>query len=138
MLRKVLLIFGLFWPPMHLRGAGFTLTDTLHIVFAAVTVLIFILEIGFGAAAFGKRFRLYSIATLLVFVVFGTLTGLDGPRIAVSHEARRLHEEGLISYNRGMMRLLSRKRLEKIACPCYQIVRAEIERLISPEGFKPI
>src|SRR5690348_10478180 len=24
-------IFGLFWPPMHLRGAVFTLTDTLHL-----------------------------------------------------------------------------------------------------------
>jgi uncharacterized membrane protein len=32
---------------------------------------------GFGATAFGKRFRLYSIATMLILVVFGVLTGLD-------------------------------------------------------------
>lgn len=38
-----------------------------------------LLVIGFGAAALGRKFRLYSIATLAVFVVFGTLTGLDGP-----------------------------------------------------------
>ncbi len=77
-------VIGLFWPPMHLRGAEFTLTDTLHIVFTMVTVLIFMLEIGFGAAAFGKRFRLYSIVTMVILVVFGVLTGFDGPRIAAN------------------------------------------------------
>jgi hypothetical protein len=75
-------VIGLFWPPMHMRGAGFTLTDTMHIVFAMVTVLLMLLAIGFGAAAFGKRFRLYSIATIALLVVFGALTGLQAPRIA--------------------------------------------------------
>ena len=77
-------LFGIIWPPMHLRGTEATLTDTLHIVWSIVTVLLMALAIGFAAAALGKRFRLYSIATLLVFVVFGTLTGLDGPRIAAN------------------------------------------------------
>jgi hypothetical protein len=77
-------VIGIFWPPMHLRGAQPTLTDTLHIVFTVATVLIFMLEIGFGAAAFGKRFRFYSIATMVVLIVFGVLTGLDGPRIAAN------------------------------------------------------
>jgi hypothetical protein len=67
---------------MHLRGSVFTLTDTLHIVWTAVTVLLMFFAIGFGAAAFGKRFRLYSIATLVIFLVFGALTGIAGPRIA--------------------------------------------------------
>jgi hypothetical protein len=75
-------VIGLFWPPMHMRRAGFTLTDTMHIVFAMVTVLLMLLAIGFGAAAFGKRFRLYSIATIALLVVFGALTGLQAPRIA--------------------------------------------------------
>jgi len=39
-------------------------------------------SIGFAAAALGKRFRLYSIATILIMLVFGALTGLDAPRIA--------------------------------------------------------
>jgi hypothetical protein len=73
---------GLFWPPMHLRGTAPTLTDTLHIVFTMATVVLMMVAIGFGASAFGKRFRLYSIATLVVLVVFGVLAGLDGPRIA--------------------------------------------------------
>ena len=53
-------VIGLAWPPMHLRevlaAGGGTLTDTMHIVFAMVTVLLMLLAIGFGAAAFGKRF----------------------------------------------------------------------------------
>ncbi|MGZ3488897.1 MAG: hypothetical protein ACXVBY_18775 [Isosphaeraceae bacterium] len=59
-----------------------TLTDTLHIIGATVDVLFILLIIGFGATAFGKRFRLYSIGTILVLVVFGALAGLDGPRVA--------------------------------------------------------
>jgi hypothetical protein len=77
-------VLGLFWPPMHLRGIEPTLTDTMHIVFSMVTVLLMMLAIGFGAAALGKRFRLYSIATLVILVVFGALTGLDAPGIAAN------------------------------------------------------
>jgi hypothetical protein len=77
-------IIGLFWPPMHMRGDEFSLTDTMHIVFGVVTVLIMLLTIGFGAAAFGKRFRLYSIATIALLIVFGALIGLDGPRISAN------------------------------------------------------
>ena len=73
------------WPPMHLREAlaagGGTLTDTLHIVWSMVAVLFMMLAIGFGAAAFGKRFRLYSIATMVMLIAFGGLTGTDAPRI---------------------------------------------------------
>lgn len=77
---------GFVWPftPMHLRGAELGLTDTMHIVMGMVTVLLYLLALGFGAAAFGKRFRLYSIATMVILVAFGALTGLDGPRIAAN------------------------------------------------------
>jgi hypothetical protein len=77
-------VIGLVWPfaPMHLRGTEFTLTDTVHIIFTMVTVLLTSLAIGFGAAAFGKWFRLYSVATLVFLISFGVLTGIDAPRIA--------------------------------------------------------
>ena len=75
---------GLFWPPMHMRGTEKSLTDTMHIIFAVVTVILMMLIIGFGASSLGKRFRLYSIATMLVLIVFGILTGLDGPRVAAN------------------------------------------------------
>jgi CubicO group peptidase (beta-lactamase class C family) len=76
--------FGIFWPPMHLRGTPPSLTDTLHIAWSMVTVLLMALAIGFAAAELGRRFRLYSIATLLVFIPFGILTGMDGPRISAN------------------------------------------------------
>jgi CubicO group peptidase (beta-lactamase class C family) len=79
-------IIGLAWPyaPMHLRGTEFTLTDTMHIALTMVTVLLMLLAIGFGAAASGKRFRVYSVATIVILVVFGSLTGVDAPRIAAN------------------------------------------------------
>jgi len=83
-------VIGLAWPftPMHLRGVlaagGETLTDTMHIVFAMATVFLMLLAMGFGAAAFGKRFRLYSIATIVILAAFGTLTTLNAPRIGAN------------------------------------------------------
>lgn len=76
-------VVGLAAPffPMHMRGAGLTLTDTMHKVLTMVTVLLMLTAMGFGAAAFGKRFRLYSIATIVTLLVFGALTGLDAHRI---------------------------------------------------------
>jgi len=49
-----------------------------------MTVLLMVLTIGFGTAAFGKRFRLYSIVTLVILFAFGALTFRDGPRIAAN------------------------------------------------------
>ena len=66
---------------LHL-GAPFTMTDALHIAFAMVTVAFFIAEIVLGALALGRAFRIYSALTVLVFLVFGILTAIDGPRIA--------------------------------------------------------
>ena len=78
-------LIGLVWPPMHQRevlaAGGGTLTDTLHIVWTIVTNVLFMLQIGFAAASFGKRFRLYSVATLVALVAFGALTGMDAPRM---------------------------------------------------------
>lgn len=79
-------VVGFVWPfaPMHLRGTEITLTDTMHIVLAMITVPLMLLAVGFGAAAFGKYFRIYSITTIVILVVFGALTGLAGPRIAAN------------------------------------------------------
>ena len=78
-------LIGLAWPPMHQRevlaAGGGTLTDTLHIAFTMVAVLLMFFIIAFSASSLGKAFRLYSIATVLVLLVFGILTGLDAPRL---------------------------------------------------------
>jgi cell division protein FtsW (lipid II flippase) len=52
-----------------------------HVVLGGVTVLLMFLAIGFGAAAFGKRFRLYSIVSVVVLLAFGALTFLEAPRL---------------------------------------------------------
>ena len=76
---------GILWPPMHQReviaAGGGTLTDTLHIAFTLVTVPLMLIIIWLGGKAFGKWFRIYSILTITVQLVFGILTGLDSPRL---------------------------------------------------------
>jgi Protein of unknown function (DUF998) len=75
-------MLGFFWPPMHLRGIKPSLTDEVHIIFAALAVLVMMLSMGFGAFAFGKKFRLYSFVTMFIIILFGTLTSLEAPGIA--------------------------------------------------------
>jgi len=54
----------------------------MHIALGAGTEILYLLALGFAAAALGKQFRLYSIATFVVLLVFGILTFLDAPGIA--------------------------------------------------------
>jgi hypothetical protein len=78
---------GLLWPfaAMHQRevlaAGGATSSDTAHLVLGAVTVLLMFVALGFGAAAFGKRFRLYSIASVVALLAFGVLTFFQAPRV---------------------------------------------------------
>ncbi len=69
--------------PMHSRSqAAMTFTDTMHIIATMAEVLSMLLFIGFGAAAFGKWFRCYSIATILLLILGGVLAGMEGSRLA--------------------------------------------------------
>ena len=74
-------VFGFFWPPMHQReviaAGGGTLTDTLHLVWAFVHLILMLLMIGFGASVLGKGFRIFSTAIVLIFIVFGILTTIE-------------------------------------------------------------
>ncbi|HVX51941.1 MAG TPA: DUF998 domain-containing protein [Chitinophagaceae bacterium] len=78
-------ITGFAWPPMHQRqvlaAGGKTLTDTMHLIFTIITVTLMVTAIGFGAAALGKRFRLYSIITITVLLFFGSLTGSQAANV---------------------------------------------------------
>jgi CRP-like cAMP-binding protein len=47
-------------------------------------------------------------------------------RTSVSGSANKLQEAGLISYKRGVIHILDRKRLERSSCECYAAVRAAI------------
>jgi hypothetical protein len=61
---------------MHLVGG--VAANIVHLLVTVVNVLLITVFIGFGAAAHGKGFRLYSIATILIFLVFGALAGMQG------------------------------------------------------------
>ena len=78
-------VVGQFWPPMHQRAVlaagGGTLTDTLHLVWAAITGVFFMLIVGFGAAALGKRFRVYSIVTMVIGLACGAVTSTYASRV---------------------------------------------------------
>jgi hypothetical protein len=78
-------IIGLAWPPMHQRevlaAGGGTITDTMHIVFTIVSVLLMLLVIGFAAASLGKPFLIFSVLSIVVMLSFGLMTGLDAPKM---------------------------------------------------------
>jgi hypothetical protein len=66
---------------MHVRGAETSLSDTLHLVNGGVAGLLLLIAMWFGSAALGMRFRIYSIATVLVMLVFLVWSGMDGSRV---------------------------------------------------------
>jgi hypothetical protein len=74
-------VFGIFWPPMHQRetlaAGGGSLTDTLHIVWTIITIPLWLLIMGLAAKVFGKSFLIYTIATVVIQLSFGVLTGLQ-------------------------------------------------------------
>jgi hypothetical protein len=78
----VLALWAVPFASMHVRGAERSLTDTMHLVEGAIAVLLLVVVIGFAAPVFGQRYRLYSIATILVLVAFGAWAGIDGRRVA--------------------------------------------------------
>jgi hypothetical protein len=48
----------------------------------------------------------------------------------VTVAAGRLQDSGAISYVRGHIQILNRKKLEETVCECYQVVKDEFERLL--------
>lgn len=61
-----------------------------------------------------------------------TLSLLVGvPRVTIKAIATTLERAGLIHYQRGKLTILDRDGLESVACDCYQIVKAEFDRLFN-------
>jgi hypothetical protein len=74
-------LVGLVWPPMHMRGAVQTLTDTMHLVFAGIVVACTLSAIVLASSAFGPRFRAFSFIMLVLLLVTGALTSMQAPRL---------------------------------------------------------
>ena len=71
-------VLGVFWPPMHQReviaAGGSTLTDTLHLVWTFIHLVLMLLMIGFAAVSMNRAFRNFSLVIVFIFVIFGILT----------------------------------------------------------------
>jgi hypothetical protein len=69
---------------LNLSEAVGSFVNTLHLIVTAVTLLLLLLIIGFSATADGQWFRLYSYATILLFIVTGVWSFMEIPRIAAN------------------------------------------------------
>ncbi len=75
-------LVSLVWPqffPENLSQPVSAMTNTMHMVLTAVTVLSWMVILGFAIPTFGKWFAGYSILTLLTIIVCGALLG---PQVA--------------------------------------------------------
>jgi len=53
-------------------------------------------------------------------------------REGVTEAAGRLSRMGIIKYHRGKITVLDRDQLEALSCECYEVVKAESDRLLPP------
>ena len=80
-------VLGLGWVflPMHQRevlaAGGGNFTDTMHIVFSFITGLMMLVAMTFGGRALGREFRIYTLITAALLIIFGILTSIESPNI---------------------------------------------------------
>ena len=74
--------------PMHTRevlaAGGATVSDTLHANLTLIGTLFMLTAMVAGATAFGRRFRLYTIATIVLFIAGGVAAFGNAPRMAAN------------------------------------------------------
>lgn len=71
--------------PIHLRGVEADFSDAMHGILTAAGVFLCMFPAMIaGAVSFRGKFRIYSIITMVLFVVFGILAGLDQPKYALN------------------------------------------------------
>jgi len=67
-------------------------------------------------------------AIILTQAIISQLLGVRREGVTVA--AGRLQDAGIISYMRGHIQILDRRKLEACACECYAVVKDEYERLL--------
>jgi hypothetical protein len=108
-------LVALAFPMTHLD-----LSDTMHnILSGTLTPLLMFVTIGFGAAALGKGFRLYSIMTLVVLLLGGVLLGMQTAQIAAGES---------VAYFGITQRMLSGAWLLWVAVLAVVLLRAQPEQ----------
>ena len=59
-------------------------------------------------------------------------------REGVTHAASKLQQLGVISYSRGLIKVLDRPKLEALSCECYSVVKKETELLLNYLPQRPV
>lgn len=59
-------------------------------------------------------------------------------REGVTEAASKLQQDGMITYKRGHITVVSRPKLEKRVCECYSVVKREYDRLLSTSAILTI
>ena len=71
----------LLYFPIHGTEGERAISDNMNIILTGSIVLLTPLAIGYGASASGKRFRRYSIGTIVVLILFAIGASINNTRI---------------------------------------------------------
>lgn len=134
-------VVGLVTPPMYLRGTGNISGDLPHIILTGVIVLFILFAIASGASLYGRRWRLYSFATLLTLVASGAWTGFYATRLAAQQPtpwlgvAERINIGAYLTWVVVLAITLLRGRILPIRFPFWGLRRPST---IDPSSDSPI
>ena len=82
-------VLGLLAFPFPMKANEVLGANTIHtIIWGVITPLLMLAGIGVSAAAFGKRFRLYAILTLVALVAFSVWTGIEAAQVEAGGTSR--------------------------------------------------
>ena len=76
-----------------------------------------------------SRDRLKTDELVMTQELIANMLGVRREGVALA--AHRLQELGLITYVRGHIRIVDRRRLEELVCECYRVVKDEYDRLLN-------
>jgi hypothetical protein len=74
-IKEILGIIGTWFFPIHLRGIRGNYSDNMHGIITTIGVLCIAFSMAFSAYSLGKHFRIYSILTIIIFIVCGVSAG---------------------------------------------------------------
>ncbi len=66
---------------MQLRGTEQGLAGALHLIEGGVEMLILLTAMGFASGDLDRKFRLYTIFTIVLMLIFGAWSGMDSPLV---------------------------------------------------------
>jgi hypothetical protein len=72
-------LIALAFPQTAMQLNGGMEAQSVHIIVTAASVLLIILFMGFGAAAYGMGFRLFSAVTVIIMLLFGYMAAAKAP-----------------------------------------------------------